>query len=104
MQEAVRTIPGVHYHQAHTTAIDFDNRVLKCRDVYTHHESGHEDLYFDLRYDKLAVAVGTKSNTFGLIESREEQGDTQSGTERQNVFFLKQLHHARAIRSRVVIQ
>merc|ERR1719336_1895831 len=43
-----------------------------------------------------------KSNTFGLFESREEQGDTQSGTERQNVFFLKQLQHARAIRSRII--
>ena len=89
VEEPVRTIKGVHYHQANATTIDFNNQVIKCRDFYTHYETDYKDLYFDLQYDKLAVAVGQKSNTFGLIESREEEGNSPSGTDRQNVFFLK---------------
>ncbi len=97
----MRTVSGVHYHQARATGIDFGSRVVKCRDVYTHYETG-SNLVFELPYDKLVIAVGTKSNTFGLIESREEEGDSPTGTNRQNVFFLKQLQHARAIRNRVI--
>ena len=89
VEEPVRTIRGVHYHQANATSIDFDNQVIKCKDLYTHYETNYKDLYFELRYDKLAIAVGQKSNTFGLIESREEEGNSPSGTDRQNVFFLK---------------
>ena len=94
MEEPVRTIAGVHYHQANATAIDFDKQIIKCKDFYTHYETNYKDLYFDLQYDKLAVAVGQKSNTFGLITSREEEGDSTSGTDRQNVFFLKRKFHA----------
>merc|ERR1712004_775341 len=56
-------------------------------------------------YDKLVIATGTKSNTFGVpgIASKEESGEmSPSGTSRHNVFFLKQLEHARAIRNRII--
>ena len=94
VEEPVRTIAGVHYHQANATAIDFDKQIIKCKDFYTHYETNYKDLFFDLHYDKLAVAVGQKSNTFGLIASREEEGDSTSGTDRQNVFFLKRKFNA----------
>ena len=97
VEEPVRTIPGVHYHQANATTIDFNNQIIKCKDFYTHYETNYKDLYFDLQYDKLAVAVGQKSNTFGLIESREEEGNSPTGTDRQNVFFLKREFHAKIV-------
>jgi NADH dehydrogenase FAD-containing subunit len=101
VEEPVRAVGGIHYHQANATSIDFAKKIVNCRDVYTHYETG-TNLCFDLPYDKLAVAVGTKSNTFGLLESREEEGDSPTGTSRPNVFFLKQLQHARAIRNRII--
>ena len=97
VEEPVRTIPGVHYHQANATTIDFNNQIIECKDFYTHYETNYKDLYFDLQYDKLAVAVGQKSNTFGLIESREEEGNSPTGTDRQNVFFLKREFHAKIV-------
>ena len=47
-------------------------------------------------------AVGTKSNTFGTpgILSQEEERIGTTGTNKHNVFFLKQLEHSRAIRNR----
>ncbi len=61
------------------------------------------NLSFDLPYDHLVVAVGTKSNTFGTpgFYSKEE-GTSPTGTSRKSVFFLKQLEHARAIRNRII--
>ena len=52
---------------------------------------------FSLPYDKLVIAVGTKSNTFGIrgVESMEEGTTSVTGTSRKSVFFLKQLEHAR---------
>lgn len=101
VQEPARTIEGVHYHQAKATAIDFEGKAVSCLDVYRHYESG--DLSFDLPYDKLVIAVGTKSNTFGIpgLASREEERSA-TGTDKANVFFLKQLEHARAIRHRII--
>lgn len=36
VQEPVRTIAGVHYHQARADRIDFHNKVVRCTDVYNH--------------------------------------------------------------------
>ena len=51
---------------------------------------------FELEYDKLAIAVGVKTNTFGIesIRSAQQRGD--------DVFFLKRLQHARAIRTNII--
>ena len=79
-------------------------------------------LRFDLPYDKLVIAVGSKSATFGVpgFASQEETLSTEgatsassplppskplgseTGTDHHNVFFLKQLQHARAIRNRIL--
>ena len=98
VQEPARTIEGAHYHQAKATSINLKEKTVSCLDVYRHYESG--DLSFDLPYDKLVIAVGAKSNTFGVpgIESREEELRTKegaTGTNKHNVFFLKDLRHAR---------
>ena len=60
---------------------------------------------FSLDYDKLVIAVGTKSNTFGVpgvATDEENRVHNPSGTNKHNLFFLKQLEHARSIRNRTV--
>lgn len=102
IQEPIRTVKGIHYHQAHAQSIDLMKKSVSCKCNYDHHESG--DVVFDLNYDKLIIAVGTKSNTFGIpgVHSLEEDKLTNTGTNRNSVFFLKQLNHARAIRNRII--
>ena len=107
VQEPVRTISGVHYHQANAKKIDFENQEISCIDVYSHYHKGKpltekREIHFEVPYDKLIIAVGTKSNTFGTpgILSQEEERIGTTGTNKHNVFFLKQLEHSRAIRNR----
>ena len=49
-----------------------------------------------MEYDKLVIAVGVKTNTFGIeiVQKKAEQGD--------DVFFLKQLKHSRTIRDNII--
>ena len=86
IQEPVRTIPGLHYYQAEVTSIDFDQHRVHCSDIYKSHND------FDLQYDALILAPGSETNTFGVkgVENNE------------NVFYLKQLNHSRAIRNRLI--
>ena len=107
VQEPVRTILGVHYHQAQAKTIDFEGQEIACSDVYSHYQKGKpftdkREISFTVPYDKLVIAVGTKSNTFGVpgLISQEEENIGTSGTNKDNVFFLKQLEHSRAIRNR----
>ena len=107
VQEPVRTISGVHYHQANAKKIDFDSQEISCCDVYSHYQKGKpltekREINFTVPYDKLIIAVGTKSNTFGTpgILSQEEERVGTTGTNKHNVFFLKQLEHSRSIRNR----
>ena len=107
VQEPIRTITGVHYHQANAKTINFDTQEISCADVYSHYQKGKpltekREINFVVPYDKLVIAVGTKSNTFGTpgILSQEEERIGTTGTNKHNVFFLKQLEHSRAIRNR----
>jgi len=102
VQEPVRTIAGIHYHQARADSIDLSEKHVRCTDVYRHGEG--EPISFRLPFDKLVVAVGTKSNTFGVpgFRSLEEENTSATGTTRKSVFFLKQLEQARSIRNRII--
>jgi len=107
VQEPVRTIKGVKYVQAAARDIDFNNKEVLCMDIYEHLKDGVKQprAEFKIKYDKLVLGLGTKSNTFGVpgINSMEEDMDNnQTGTNRHNVFFLKQLEHARSIRNRII--
>jgi len=60
---------------------------LQCEDLYSKE-------IFDLNYDYLIIAAGSKTNTFdtpGIIEN-----------EGKDVFFLKHLYHAHSIRNRII--
>jgi NADH dehydrogenase FAD-containing subunit len=54
-------------------------------------ESVHNDK-FEIEYDKLVIAVGVTTNTFGIPTIQEGDG----------IFFLKTLKQARAIRNNVI--
>jgi NADH dehydrogenase FAD-containing subunit len=91
IQEPIRTVldpQNGHYLQAKARSVDPVNKVVQCESV--------DNLMFNLEYDKLVIAVGVKTNTFGIesIAKGKEEGNS--------IFFLKQLEHARAIRSNII--
>lgn len=90
IQEPIRTIlgPKGSYVQAKARKLDTKNKKITC-------ESIHNDT-FEIDYDKLVIAVGVKTNTFGIesISQAAQKGDS--------IFFLKHLAHARAIRTNII--
>lgn len=51
--------PSSSYVQAKAMSLDPKNKKIKC-------ESIHDQKDFELDYDKLVIAVGVKTNTFGI--------------------------------------
>lgn len=99
VQEPVRTVKGITYYQAAANTVDFEKKEIICNSVYD------DSTEFTMDYDKLIIAVGTKSNTFGVpgVETDEENIiHNPSGTNKHNLFFLKQIEHARSIRNRII--
>ena len=88
IQEPVRTIDGLGgYYQAKARSLDLEKRIVKCEDIFCKDR-------FDLSWDVLVLATGSKTNTFGTPGVMENEG--------KDVFFLKHLYHARQIRNRVL--
>ena len=88
IQEPIRTILGPKGTFVHAWAksLDTENKLVHCESV--HHDT------FTVEYDQLVIAVGVQTNTFG-IESIQHDAT-------QGIFFLKQLAHARAIRTHII--
>lgn len=86
IQEPVRTIPHVEYHQANVNKIDFATNTLHCSDAL---DNGYD---FSVKYDALILAPGSETNTLGV----------PGVLNNSNVYFLKQLSHSRAIRNRLL--
>lgn len=91
IQEPIRTVlsPQGKYLQAKARSVDPVLRTIRCESI--------DNAVFDLEYDKLAIAVGVKTNTFGISSIAEGRKKGDSG-----IFFLKQLEHARAIRANII--
>eukprot|EP01062_Namystynia_karyoxenos_P055783 TRINITY_DN46826_c0_g1_i1.p1 TRINITY_DN46826_c0_g1~~TRINITY_DN46826_c0_g1_i1.p1 ORF type:complete len:487 (+),score=136.66 TRINITY_DN46826_c0_g1_i1:81-1463(+) len=88
IQEPVRTLPHLAgYYQAKATSVDWENRVVTCKDIFKHAE-------FELPYDYLVICCGCKTGTFNTPGVEQREG--------HNVFFLKHLYHARQIRNRIL--
>eukprot|EP00592_Proboscia_alata_P016593 CAMPEP_0194396744 /NCGR_PEP_ID=MMETSP0174-20130528/125159_1 /TAXON_ID=216777 /ORGANISM="Proboscia alata, Strain PI-D3" /LENGTH=480 /DNA_ID=CAMNT_0039192845 /DNA_START=1993 /DNA_END=3435 /DNA_ORIENTATION=- len=88
IEEPVRTIPGLgEYYQAKARTLDSEQKFVRCQDVF-------KGNFFDVKYDYLCIAAGSKTNTFNTPGVAEKEG--------KEVFFLKHLHHARQIRNRVL--
>ncbi|GKY96414.1 hypothetical protein MPSEU_000600900 [Mayamaea pseudoterrestris] len=84
----VRLSPNGSYISGKARSIDTERKTVSV-------ESFTNDI-FELEYDKLVIAVGVKTNTFGFesIKSAQERGD--------DVYFLKRLAHARSIRTNII--
>ena len=91
IQEPVRTVlgPNGKYLQAKARSVDPVRKIVSCESI--------DNALFDVEYDKLIIAVGVKTNTFGIASITEGRESGSSG-----IFFLKQLEHARAIRSNII--
>lgn len=91
IQEPVRSVlgPNGQYLHAKARSVDSVTKTVVC-------ESTNQET-FELSYDKLVIAVGVKTNTFGIDSIGKAAHDPD-----QCVFFLKQLQHARAIRDHII--
>lgn len=86
--EPIRRIhPDINYYQAHCNSVDIKQQLVSCRNALCIDESQQE---FILPWDKLVIACGAVSNTFGIPGVKE------------NAFFLKDIEDARSIRHRVL--
>lgn len=86
IEEPIRTIPDINYYQASAESVDLATKTLTCYDAFD------EKREFKVTYDKLVLACGSETNTFGIKGVEDSP----------NVFFLKQLSHARSIRNRLI--
>lgn len=87
IQEPIRTIEGLgEYYQAKACGIDNLAKTIECSDSYSRE-------LFRLKYDYLVLATGSQTNTFGTPGVSED---------REDVSYLKHLHHARKIRNRIL--
>jgi NADH dehydrogenase FAD-containing subunit len=86
IQEPVRSILGPNgtFLQAKATRLDTKNKKIVCQSI-------HDDT-FEIDYDKLVIAVGVKTATFGIESIQQGNG----------LFFLKNLAHARSIRTNII--
>jgi NADH dehydrogenase FAD-containing subunit len=87
IQEPIRKVLGANgnFVQAKAQKLDPDTKTLIC-------ESTHDNETFAIKYDKLVIAVGVKTNTFGIESIQEGNG----------IYFLKHLYHARNIRNNII--
>ncbi|KAI8366174.1 pyridine nucleotide-disulfide oxidoreductase-domain-containing protein [Blakeslea trispora] len=87
--EPVRTYSSdTNFYQAYCDAIDTENQVVHCTSNIE--EEGLTKRQFSLDYDKLVIAVGAYSRTFGIPGVKE------------HACFLKEVNDARRIRKRVI--
>ena len=86
-QEPIRRVLGKNgkFVQAKASGLDPETKTLVCI-------STHDNETFAVKYDKLVIAVGVKTNTFGIESIQEGEG----------VYFLKHLYHARNIRNNII--
>jgi NADH:ubiquinone reductase (non-electrogenic) len=82
--EPIRTArKDLRYYQANCVSIDRENKTAYC-------EGKFKQTPFEVKYDKLVLAVGAVSNTFGI-----------PGVE-EHAYFLKEIVDARNIRHNVI--
>ena len=85
IQEPIRKVLGSNgkFVQAKAQKFDPDEKTLLCESIYND-ETGKPERFM-VKYDKLIIGVGVKTNTFGIESVKEGDG----------IFFLKHLFHAR---------
>ncbi len=92
IQEPIRKVLGDNgkFVQAKAQKIDPIEKAILYESTYND-ETGYPER-FVMKYDKLVIGVGVKTNTFGIESIKEGDG----------VHFLKHLYHARNIRNNII--
>ena len=78
---------NANYYQAKARSVDTIKKEVCCEGLF-------DDEKFVVKFDKLVIATGMKTNTFRTRNVNAFEG--------RCVFFLKQLNHARALRDRTI--
>jgi NADH dehydrogenase FAD-containing subunit len=81
---------GATYLEAAATKIDINKRLIQCTSVATDTSGPSSGTNLEVPYDRLIVAVGARSNTFGI-----------PGVE-EHCLFLKEASDSQSIRRKVV--
>lgn len=98
IMESIRTTSKkFSFVQGQARSINFESRELVCS------EWMDSERRFNLPYDKLIIGVGADNNTFGIpgVTPRVDYNRAE-GQPIGNVFFLKELADARAIRNQII--
>lgn len=74
---------GIRFHQGYCEEIDVENKIAHCKGKF-------KSTPFEVKYDKLVIAVGAANNTFGI-----------PGVE-EHAHFLKETSDARKIRQEII--
>lgn len=92
IQEPIRKVLGNNgkFVQAKAQSINPRDKTILCESIYNDETNLPER--FMIKYDKLVIGVGVKTNTFGIDSIKEGDG----------VHFLKHLYHARNIRNHII--
>ncbi|EFC39404.1 predicted protein [Naegleria gruberi] len=84
----------IEYYEAECYDVDYERGVIKCKDISNyviHHQNGSDIANdFELKYDKLVIAVGSQPNSFGV-----------KGVDQYSV-PMKQPEHAVKIREKLL--
>ncbi|KAJ3049870.1 hypothetical protein HK097_009146 [Rhizophlyctis rosea] len=78
------------YYQAWCDGVDLEKKELVCQPALPDAGPLGTNTKFNVAFDKLIIAVGAYSNTFGV------PGVVENG------FFLKEIDHARRLRARII--
>ncbi|KAJ4971388.1 hypothetical protein NE237_004487 [Protea cynaroides] len=90
IQPAISREPGSFFLPAHCKVLDTDNHQVHCETV-TDDEKTLKPWNFTISYDKLVIAAGAEASTFGI------HGVTE------HAIFLREVHHAQAIRRKLLL-
>ena len=92
VQEPVRSAKRLTYYQAKARSLDLARRTIECEECIAEEQTnGHK---FQLTFDALVVATGSKTDTFNTPGVADAEG--------REVHFLKHIKHARGIRLRML--
>ncbi|KAK8601680.1 hypothetical protein V6N13_058635 [Hibiscus sabdariffa] len=90
IQPSISTAPGSYFFLANCTALNTDTHEVHCETV-TEGAQTLEPWKFKISYDKLVIASGAQASTFGINGVKE------------HAVFLREVHHAQAIRRKLLL-
>ncbi|MBA0587569.1 internal alternative NAD(P)H-ubiquinone oxidoreductase A1, mitochondrial [Gossypium raimondii] len=90
IQPSISSAPGSYFFLANCTAVNTESHEVHCETV-TEGDQTSEAWKFKISYDKLVIASGAQASTFGIHGVKE------------HAVFLREVHHAQAIRRKLLL-